>query len=91
MNTKEEDFTRGIEFVENKLTVFELTSGAIKLSVDDIIIILRKMSDFFYHDNITVIFKKSIHLVLKCVEIEVPVWTGSKGHIMSFESHVRVY
>ena len=39
------------------------------------------MSDVCYHDNINFIFKIPIHFVLECVEIEVTVWTGSKGQL----------
>ena len=34
----------------------------------------------FYYNNINFIFK-DIDFALECVEFELPVWTGSKGHI----------
>ena len=49
------------------------------------------MSDVFYHDNTNFIFKVPVHFVLKCVAIEVPIWTESNGHIRSVERHINIF
>ena len=65
-------------------TVFVVNFRFNQIVIDDVTItmcILQRCI-MFYYNNINFIFKRPINVVLESVEIELPVWTGSKGQIM---------